>query len=71
MTDNSEVDALAAELAQAGPVTITAPMPKAGRRGTLTPKGRQVARLLAVSTDDDQAVLDAMLDATGADTLDR
>ena len=57
-----ETDALMVELAAAGLVTIGTDA-EGHETWTLTPKGAQVGRRLAMSADDGQAVLDALLDA--------
>jgi hypothetical protein len=60
---SDDVDAIVAELVQAGLVTIGT---DAGGRGTwaLTPAGEQVANQIAMSAEDDGvALLTALLDA--------
>lgn len=66
---DAEVDALAAQLKAAGTLTIRT-RPDGRIEYQLTPTGSQLGRRLAMTGDEDEALgmLDALLDATEADT---
>lgn len=64
MTD-PDVDALAAERVEAGLLTVGTDA-EGHETWTLTPKGAQVGRLLAMGSQDGEDVLGALLDAAEA-----
>jgi hypothetical protein len=69
MIDDAELAATISELAQAGLLTMGHDV-DGNETWTLTPAGKQVPDQIAMSAEDDGvALLTALLDAAGADTL--